>query len=112
MIAPISGVLILLAAMALAIYTANQGPLLVEKQQILSHKYLNLAQQAYQKKDFKKAETLSLKAIKINSNSKQAVTVLKQALLAQHYPSQENSPNNNSSISKPEEDSDDEMGCI
>ncbi len=126
--APIGGVILLAAGIALASYTASSTDALKAANTKIINKYLNKSADALKSGKVSEAEKWAKKAIAVDPQNKNALNSYKQAVLAactktETPATQATSSQTNTATStpkqapantpkKPEAEPDDEMGCI
>jgi len=116
------GLIILIGGLALAIYANTNATALTQTKAKAVEKYISLSEKALSEGENRDAEKFAVKAIKADPSNKSAITAFKKVALAGYKPvaetdnkaTQENTPKAESDAKKPEpeEDAEEEMGCI
>jgi hypothetical protein len=118
--APLGGIILLAAGIALASYTASSADALSITNSKTVGKYLTMSANALKNGKISQAQKWAQKAIIVDPQNKQAISAFRQAVLASCPKSDAPAPTTSTGVSrpavsapkKPVVESEDEMGCI
>jgi len=114
------GLIILIGGLALAIYANTNATALTQAKAKAVEKYISLSEKALDEGNSHDAEKFVIKAIKADPSNKSAIASFKKVALSGYKPvadtsnkaTQENAPKDDAKKPEPEEDAEEEMGCI
>ena len=115
------GLIILIGGLALAFYANTNAEALTQSKAKTVNKYISLSEKALNEGKSRDAEKFVIKALKVDPSNKNAIAAFKKVELAGYKPAVDTTKKSSNKADtseeqpqkpKPEEEAEEEMGCI